>query len=307
MTLSFRPAACAIFGLLVGNVSPATETESSRPPVQAITIEVLDDNLGLSDFPGDEYQVPDSQVIISGRQNPLGDFALGLVGVPGNSVADNARKAKTQAVTQALGIRASVQAREMIRELIAGAALAERFSEAAPDAKAALTIRTAIILTYVNDTDLRPTAFVKANLKSADRGAPKWSSRYFASSATPLPLVGDSSWTSDGGARLRGVVTEDLRRAIEFMLDDVSAPATRDPKRLTAVEANFPYVRSRYQMTGFLLRETDSHIYYQPKIPNYLVMAGVNILPKDSITYRPAVKGDPTKKEIKPPRERPKR
>lgn len=281
---------CAV-SLFFCCVSSSAVAEQTR----ILPIQVLDDNLGLSDFPGGEYRVPDSQVIISGRQNALTDFMLGT-----RSSSNNVGgKSPAEDVTRALRISASDQARAITRELISTAPLSNKFSEGSSDAKPLLTIRTAIILTYLNDIELRPFVLVKANLKGADKSG-KWTSRYFATSARPLPLTGESSWTSDGGAALRAAVSSDLRRAIEFLLQDIDSPAPRDDKRLTTVEAHFPYMNDRYQMLGYLLREDASYIYYQPKIKSYLVMAGVNILPKEFITYRPAEKGDPNKKAIAP-------
>jgi hypothetical protein len=298
MTIHFRLAyVCAVSLFVCGVGSSAVAQQKQILPIQ-----VLDDNLGLSDFPGGEYRVPDSQVVISGLQNALLDFVLGTT-----SSSNNARgKGREQDVTQALQISASGQARAIIRELISTAELSDEFSEASSDAKRLLTIRTAIILTYVSDTDLQPFVLVKASLKGADTKSGKSNTRYFATSAEPLPLTGESSWTSDGGAALRAVVSSDLRRAIEFMLQDIASPAPRDEERLTAVEAQFPYMKNRYKMLGFLLREDASYIYYQPKIRSYLVMSGINILPKEFITYRPAAKGDPSMKEVpsKPPASR---
>lgn len=291
MNIHFRFAYLCAVSLFVCCVSSPAVAQQR----QVLPIQILDDNLGLSDFPGGEYRVPDSQVIISGRQNALTDFMFGTQSSSNN--VDG--KAPAQDVTQALRISASHQARAITRELISTAELSNKFSEASSDAKPLLTIRTAIILTYLNDTDVRPFVLVKANLKGADKSG-KWTSRYFATSAKPLPLTGESSWTSDGGEALRAAVSSDLRRAIEFMLQDIDSPAPRDNKRLTAVEAHFPYMKDRYQMLGFLLREDASYIYYQPKIKSYLVMAGVNILPKEFISYRPAAKGDPSKKAISP-------
>ncbi|MCY1381576.1 hypothetical protein D9M69_695000 [compost metagenome] len=78
------------------------------------------------------------------------------------------------------------------------------------------------------------------------------------------------------------------------MLDDVAQPYTRDDKRMTAVEAGFPYLRPRVQMLGYNLIEDEKYIAFVPKIGDAMVLSGVNVLDKSVTVYRPAKADDVT-------------
>ena len=61
---------------------------------------------------------------------------------------------------------------------------------------------------------------------------------------------------------------------------------------LTLLQGNFPFVKPRLQMTGMQLSEDEHYVVFAPRLGDVLVFAGVNILDKSVITYRPASKDD---------------
>jgi hypothetical protein len=127
-----------------------------------------------------------------------------------------------------------------------------------------------------------------------------WTTRYLASTGAARPLVGAGSWTDSDSAPLKDAILISLEQAVRVMLQDVSKPFPRDPNNLTLVQGNFPFVKPRLQMTGMQLSEDEHYVVFAPRLGDVLVFAGVNILDKSVITYRPATKDDQKFKVLEP-------
>jgi hypothetical protein len=155
-----------------------------------------------------------------------------------------------------------------------------------------LSISTAVVLTFVNDTDIKPYVVLKTTLRDAKAKDKKgWSTRYIASLQAPRPLAGDGSWTAEGATALNSAIAANLERATRVMLHDVSTPFPRNEK-LYAVEGHFPYVKPRLQTTGYLLGEDADSIFFIPKLGDVIVFSGVNIMSNSVTSHHEAGKGD---------------
>jgi hypothetical protein len=291
-TASLLLGGCASFN----RAKPAPH-ESQPMKVQFTTTDLS----GWSDLPMGTYRVPDSQVIISGHQKGGAGPALlfGVVGMAVQSaVNSNAGKNTTKDAGDALRISLTSQAQGVADAMIAGDPFAKSFSSDANPAAPTLAVSSAVIMTFVNDTDVLPYVVLKATLTEPKATAPKWTTRYIASAGLPRPLTGDHSWTSDGGKELRSTSTVELQRAIRFMLLDVASPYPRDDNKLTMVQGHFPFIKQRLETVGYELAEDQQSISFVPKLGDVMVFSGVNIMEKSATLYRAAEKSDPRFKAL---------
>jgi hypothetical protein len=264
---------------------------SSQPIAVEFSTEALS---GWTDLPIGTYRVPDSQVIISGHQKGgAAGLLFGVVGVAiQHGINQSGGKQAVADIEKSLKINLTSEGQAAVHKLIATDAYAAKFKEGAGPGPV-LSISTAVVLTFVNENDIKPYVILKTTLrdpKSKDKVG--WSTRYIASLQAPRPLVGDNSWTADSAAALNSAVAADLERAVEVMLRDVSSPFPRNDAKLYAIEGHFPYVKPRLQTIGYLLGEDAETIYFVPKLGDVIVFSGVNIMANSVTTHREAVKGD---------------
>ncbi len=276
-------------------------TKPAPPQTKRIAVSFESKQLsGWSDLPPGCYRVPDSQVIISGHQK--GGAAGVLFGVIGVAIqssvnASSGHKA-TAGLEDALRLDLTAQEQRIARESLEFSPFKERFT-LEPDASATqLSVSTALIATYVTDTDVRPYVVLKVTLTEpkSDHGSTGkqfvWTTRYIASVGAPRALSGSGSWTEAGGQPLKDAAEQSLRRAIKVMLTDIAQPYPRDKQKLTTVEGGFPFVKKRLQTVGYELVEDDQSLVFVPKLSSAIVFSGVNIMDKAAIQYRPATKED---------------
>ena len=282
--------------LLLGGCATFNRAKPAPHQSQPIKVEFTTADLsGWTDLPEGTYRVPDSQVIISGHQKGGATPAVlfGLIGLAvQNAVNSNAGKNATKDAGDVLHISLTAEAQSVADAMIAGDPFAKTFSSDASPSAPTLVISSAVIMTFVSDTDVLPYVVLKATLTEPKSTAPKWTTRYIASAGLPRPLTGDRSWASDGGKDLRGTLSMELQRAIRFMLLDVASPYQRDDKRLTMVEGHFPFVKKRLETVGYELTEDQQSISFVPKLGDAVVFSGVNIMEKSATMYRAAEKSD---------------
>jgi hypothetical protein len=270
-------------------------TKPAPPGSQPIAVEFSTESLsGWTDLPIGTYRVPDSQVIISGHQK--GGAAGLLFGVIGVAIQHGANqsggKQAVEDIEKSLKINLTTDGQAAIHKLIATDAYATKFKEGSGPGPV-LSISTAVVLTFVNDTDIKPYVILKTTLRDPKAKDKKgWSTRYIASLQAPRPLAGDNSWTADSAAALNAAIAANLVRAAEVMLHDVSNPFLRNDSKLHAIEGHFPYVKPRLQTIGYLLGEDADSIYFIPKLGDVIVFSGVNIMSSSVTSHREAVKGD---------------
>ena len=275
----------------------ATYDMLKAPPAvdKPIAVAVAADGAsGWSDLPIGVYRVPNTDVIIAGHQSGGGiGMLFGIVGVVAeDAIETSAGHDKVKDQLAALTIDLKPQAAMLARAAVASGRYGTVFTATpAPDSPV-LSITPYTVITYVNDTDVRPYVIVKAELKG---GGQKWSTRYIASHGAPLPLSGANSLTADGGAALKAATARDLERAIAVMLDDVANRHPRDGKTMVYVETGFPFLRQRMAITGDKLGEDDATVVFAPKVADAIVFAGIDIIDKAVVTVRPATPDDKAK------------
>ncbi len=305
MSPYIRPALiAAVFMFALSGCASFNFTKPAPAQPQAIAVDFTAAELsGWTDLPIGTYRVPDSQVIISGHQK--GGGAGMLFGVIGVAVQHSINKAGgKEAVADAesiLRINLTEKGRSTVGDLVATEPFASRFKLASGSGGPVLNVTGAVVLTFVNETDVLPYVVLKANIPDGSKKTKGWTTRYIASSQQPRALGGENGWLADSGSALHAAIASDLRHATEVMLRDVSRPYARNDGAMTTVEGHFPYVKQKLQTTGYTLGEDDSSIYFVPKLGDVIVFAGVNIMPKQLTRHRAFEKGDSVFKVIEDP------
>ncbi len=77
------------------------------------------------------------------------------------------------------------------------------------------------------------------------------------------------------------------------MMNDIATPYARNSSNLNVVQGQFLFVPIRAQILGHKLSEDNESISFIPKHGDGALFAGVNIINKKDITYRPAKESDP--------------
>jgi hypothetical protein len=277
-------------------------SEPAPAQKQAITIKVSNEAISWAKLPIGVYTVPESDVIISGHQKGVGGAALfGIIGIAiASSTNASAGADSVKAIENRLHIKLKDRINASFGQLIASGKFDNRLTQTDQAANPKLIITPALVLTYLSDTAVRPFLVLRAELMGAN-GQPIWTTRYIASSAEARPLAGANGWLENDAAMLTSVIQSSLDSVTKIMAADLLNPLLRDPKKLTMVQANFPYLKQRIQTTGSVLSEDDKQLVFLPKLQDGIVFSGVNIIPKEAVTYRPATPEDPAFKLLDEP------
>ena len=253
-----------------------------------------------TDLPMGTYRVPNSDVIISGHQKggaaPMLLFGVIGLAVQGSVNAGHGKEAMASA-EQALTLVIDEEAKAKLQAALADPAYAGKFTSAATDPK--LEITGAVVLSFARNQDVLPYVTLRVKLMGKGGKTKLWTTRYIASKGARKPLVGEGSWTADGGAMLRSHVSGLLDIAIGTMLKDIATPYPRDEASLVTVRGYFPHVNKPLQVVGYKLAEENGRMLFLPKLGTTIVFAGVNVLDSASVWQQPTAKGDKPLKLLK--------
>jgi hypothetical protein len=287
----------ALCMFVVVQLAGCASFEFTKPlPAQQrpVAVKVSGDEVsGWTDLPLGVYRVPDSHVIISGHQKgQAAGLLFGLVGIAISHAAN--ASAGADAITNAekqLRIKLNDPLQASIDRLLAAGAFGSQFT-GVTSADPKLQLTPALVLSFVNDNDIRPYVIVRAALTGPD-GKAQWNGRYIASSGESRPLLGAGGWLENDAAHLKTTIARNLELSMRTLATDVSRPFPRDENRLVTVLAQFPFVRAKFQVKGYPLSEDESSLTFVPKIGDVIVFSGVNVMDKKFITSRLATQDDP--------------
>ena len=290
-----RTAALALTAVLAG-CATYDRTKAAQHQTQAIAVSYTAEELsGWSDLPIGTYRVPDSQVIVSGHQKGAGvGAAFGLLGVAiEHSMEKSAGHAAVQGSEQVLHITLTGEGQQDLDVLLQSDEFRGKFVPPAQGLAAPqLTLSGAVILTFIDDTNVMPFVVLRARLSQPKPATEVWWTRYICGLGAPKALTGDNSWSADGGAALRAAVSAELARALHGALTDVLAPAARDENHQVAVAGYYPFVRGRFELVGYDLAEDSQSVMFAPRIGDANVIAGISIMDRAIVVTRPATKSD---------------
>ena len=274
----------------------------TAPPQEGITqIEYsIKQTSKWTDLPIGTYVVPNSDVIISGHQKggaaPMLLFGVIGLAVQGSINAQNGKEAMASA-EQALTMSIDDEAKAVLARLIAEPDNAAKFTMDQTERKFEVT--GAVVLSFANQAEALP--YVSLRVKLLDKKGKKlWTTRYIASEGGRRPVIGEGSWTENGGAPLRANVSKNIETAIRTMLRDIGNPYPRNEASLLTAKGFFPHVNKPLQVVGYKLAEENGQILCLPKLSTTIVFAGVNVLSPDTMALAPSQPKDAPLKLLKP-------
>jgi len=283
--------------IMLSLLMACTSTTIVSAPSQSeeIAVQFTDESLsGFFDLPGGIHRVPDSQVIISGHQ--AGGWVssiLGPIGVTLQSAIDSdSAETAIQDTEALLQFKLTEAADAIADDLIVQPEFAGAYTNYATTYTPVLKVKSAVILTFQNETDVKPYVLLQAALKDTRLNTDIWWSRYISSSGPARPFSGENGWTANDGQVFEDNISENLQKAINLMLTDVATPYPRLASESVTVQGFYPYVRYRMQTVGYKLYETDTTLAYVPKLGDAIVFSGVHLIDKSTVDIRPTQKGD---------------
>ena len=297
MLIKRKPVAvCAIlvFFLLVGCAT--TNYQKPAPTTsQPISIVVSDKvNLGINDKPPGVYNIPNTQILLSGHQkayhkDPMG-FFLGVFGQNISGSTEGNKRLKD--VNENLSFALHEMVGSNFYDTISSDSLDGYFTMEKNPNRPVLSVYPILLLNYVSETEIRPFIFFKVILKNGE-SKKIWATKVYATTGNPKPIIGDNSWTQNSSKALRDSIQISIQRAAKVLLQDIRQPFTRSKSNKIVVQSHFAFQKAKLQIMGYKLAEDGDSLIFIPALGDGLLFAGINVLDKKSITYRPATSGDP--------------
>jgi hypothetical protein len=285
--------AIASAAALVAQSSGAQEASSpaatAAPPVK-IAVSDKGPN-GMSDLPMGVRRIPDSDIVVSGHQK---GGALGLLfGVVGMAVQSSANtqagERRTENIQDALRFDVAAKTSEMIGTIMAEAPFQGGYTLTAATDPAALSIVPFVVLTFVNDTDVRPYIVLKTKPGTAAAGEKPKTIKYFCCEGPALPLIGENSLTANNGEKLKALLSSELDTAIRLMLLDRRQPFPRNDDAKLDINGSLPFVGKPSKWRGW-----DLGSYKDYKVIEFrggiLVFGGVHAVEPGALEITPYVK-----------------
>jgi hypothetical protein len=240
----------------------------------------------MSDLPMGVHRIPDSNVIISGHQKGGGlGMLFGIVGVAIQSSANaSGGTDRVRNVEDDLRFNATAKATELTNAILAAdGKYGERFTLQAADST--LNVVPYIVITFQNETEVRPYIVLKTKLYTAADQSPK-AQKYFCCEGKALPLSGPNGLAENGGAGLKTLLTAELETAIRVMLQDRAQPYIRNKDTRITVNGYLPFVGKPFKMKGYDLGKFNDYSLID-FTSGMLVFGGVNIAEPGSLEVLP--------------------
>jgi hypothetical protein len=193
---------------------------------------------------------------------------------------------KVKSVEDSLRFDAKTKAAELTRAILADEKFRQRFSLSAESTRGTLTVVPYVVITFENETDVRPYIVLKTKLST---GTPEKSGKalkYFCCQGKALPLMGENGLAANNGAGLKALLTSELETAIRVMLLDRSDPYPRNKETRISVLGRYPFVGKPFKMKAYDLGKYDQYSLLGFP-PGALTFGGVNIAEPGSFEVIP--------------------
>jgi len=266
--------------------APETGDAPAQAPAPTRVVYVDEGMSRMNDLPMGVHRIPDSNVIISGHQKGGGiGMLFGVVGMAIQSSANaSGGTARVRNVEDDLRFDATAKATELTGAMLAAdGKFGQRFTLQAADNM--LNVSPYIVITFQNETEVRPYIVLKTKLYTAGDQSPK-AQKYFCCEGKALPLTGANGLAENGGAGLKALLTAELETAIRVMLQDRAQPYIRDKEQRITVKGYLPFVGKPFKMKGYDLGHFNDYTLID--LPSgMLVFGGVNIAEPGSLEVQP--------------------
>jgi hypothetical protein len=246
---------------------------------------------GMSDLPMGVKRIPDSNIVVSGHQKggALG-MLFGVVGMAIQSAANtDAGGKRTNDLQDALRFDVTGRASELAGSILAEESFRGAYTLATAESPSGVTMVPYIVLTFVNETDVRPFIVLKTKLDPEAGSKKPRTIKYFCCEGPAMPLAGEGSLTANNGEKLKAVLNAELDTALRIMLMDRRQPFARNDDARLDVNGSLPFVGKPFKW-----RAWDLGNYKDYKLLEFrggiLVFGGVHAVEPGALEITPYVK-----------------
>lgn len=246
---------------------------------------------GMSDLPMGVKRIPDSNIVVSGHQKggALG-MLFGVVGMAIQSAANtDAGGKRTNDLQDALRFDVTGRASELAGSILAEESFRGAYTLATAESPSGVTMVPYIVLTFVNETDVRPFIVLKTKLDPAAGSKKPRTIKYFCCEGPAMPLAGEGSLTANNGEKLKALLNTELDTALRIMLMDRRQPFARNDDARLDVNGSLPFVGKPFKW-----RAWDLGNYKDYKLLEFrggiLVFGGVHAVEPGALEITPYVK-----------------
>jgi hypothetical protein len=245
----------------------------------------------MSDLPMGVKRIPDSNIVVSGHQKggPLG-LLFGVVGMAIQSAANtDAGGKRTNDIQDALRFDVTGRSKELATSILAEEAFSGSYTLATEESPSAVSVVPYIVLTFVNQTDVRPYIVLKTKLDpGADKDKPR-TIKYFCCEGPAMPLTGEGSLTENNGEKLKALLNTELETALRIMLLDRRQPFARNDDAKLDVNGSLPFVGKSFKWRGWDLGTFKDYRLIEFR-GGILVFGGVHAVEPGALEITPYVK-----------------
>ena len=273
-------------------LAQSTDAAATAPALPPTSIFITDKGPnGMSDLPMGVKRIPDSNIVVSGHQKggPLG-LLFGVVGMAIQSAANtDAGGKRTNDIQDALRFDVTGRSKELATSILAEEAFSGSYTLATEESPSAVSVVPYIVLTFVNQTDVRPYIVLKTKLDpGADKDKPR-TIKYFCCEGPAMPLTGEGSLTENNGEKLKALLNTELETAQRIMLLDRRQPFARNDDAKLDVNGSLPFVGKSFKWRGWDLGSFKDYRLIEFR-GGILVFGGVHAVEPGALEITPYVK-----------------
>lgn len=273
-------------------LAQSTDAAATAPALPPTSIFITDKGPnGMSDLPMGVKRIPDSNIVVSGHQKGgrLG-LLFGVVGMAIQSAANtDAGGKRTNDIQDALRFDVTGRSKELATSILAEEAFSGSYTLATEESPSAVSVVPYIVLTFVNQTDVRPYIVLKTKLDpGADKDKPR-TIKYFCCEGPAMPLTGEGSLTENNGEKLKALLNTELETALRIMLLDRRQPFARNDDAKLDVNGSLPFVGKSFKWRGWDLGTFKDYRLIEFR-GGILVFGGVHAVEPGALEITPYVK-----------------
>ncbi|MEI6485163.1 MAG: hypothetical protein WCO11_02730 [Sphingomonadales bacterium] len=246
---------------------------------------------GMSDLPMGVKRIPDSNIVVSGHQKggALG-MLFGVVGMAVQSAANTQAGAnRTNDIQDALRFDVAGKTSELTASIMAEEAFRGAFTLVPEATPSAMVVTPYVVLTYVNDSDVRPYIVLKTKLDTGTASEKPKTIKYFCCEGPAMPLTGDGSLTANNGEKLKALLTAELDTAVRLMLTDRHLPFARNDDARLDINGSLPFVGKPFKWRGWDLGSFKDYRLIEFR-GGVMVFGGVHAVEPGAMEITPFVK-----------------
>jgi hypothetical protein len=246
-----------------------------------------------TEMPVGVYAVPNTHFLVSGHQAGAGaSMMFGALGVLIGSAINAERGRSLLGDDSALSMHDLVsQTETFLKEGIAANPAGRLAYGAASSGASRLTVLPFAVLSFIDDTDVRPYVVLRTTLTDG-AGKETWSTRYISASGEARPLAGDNGWFVANATPLRQAVDLALKRGVDVMMRDIAGNNVRAATKWAYVGGQYAFLKDPLKLKGGIVLDEPGYIAFTPRIGDVTVIAGVNIFDRDIVSIAEATEQD---------------